>query len=1047
MAWKKLSPWIRRLIWAGALLLVYTVTGFFIVPAIIKAQLLKRLPPLTHRQVALEQVKFNPYVLSLTLRGFALKEPGGDAFVSFDELYVNFQLSSIFKRKWVFAEVSLKEPFAQVTYRADGNFNFSDLLTNSPAVPPPPPAAHPPAQSMPAVLIYRLSITNGAVAFADLKRKTPFRTRFSPIQLDLDNFTTVRDEKSPYAFTAHSDSGEVFSWSGQVAVNPVKSSGKFRIGGLSLPAYHPYSQDYAKFELAHGTLDVAADYHLAAATNGLDAGITNGVVQLNQLELKTPDTGETAVKIPVLAVKGIWADLASATAGVDQVQSSGGFLLVRRNKDNSLNLLSQLIPPSGGTDSAAAKPPNAAPAWSARIAEITFENYSLKIEDRAPERPASFDVTQLAFTLKDVSNASNAPVSAAVALRFQENGAIRLDGSLTLMPPSADLKLDITNLDLRAGQSYVEPFARLAIGSGTFDLQGRARYHASGDAGPMMSFAGDLAVNHFLTTDEVLFKEFAKWDKLAVTGINFAMKPDKMDVGEVRFDGLNASVVIGPDKRPNLKTILVTPPASEAAAAPAGAGQKPPQPDITLGALVLENSAIHFSDESIEPHCAFDVQEFGGSIRGLSSQMNTTADVDMKGRVDAGSPFSVTGKVNPLAGNLFADVSVAFTNTQLTAFTPYTEKFAGRPLQKGKLSFAVHYLVQQNALKAENAFFVDQLTLGPRNNSPDATKLPVKLAVALLKDRNGRIRLDVPVQGRTDDPKFRIGPIIWQVVENLMVKAAASPFTLLGSMFGGGEELSYVDFAPGESAILDSETNKLNTLTKALYERPELTMEIRGSADPARDRDALARTRLRDQVRALWMRENMSSNQAPATAAMPATDSEAYSKLVRELFEQAFPSTNATTAANLPLIPGTNSAVAPPQMAAAPPARGIPMRTHDVRKGATFLMRPSPVPESAAPSGGVVAQERGAASLATNALAAAQAPQTALGVPEMEARLLGSMVVSDDDVRDLMRARASRVQEYLLRNQQVTADRLFVIAPQPVNATFQGQCRADLSLD
>ena len=253
-------------------------------------------------------------------------------------------------------------------------------------------------------------------------------------------------------------------------------------------------------------------------------------------------------------------------------------------------------------------------------------------------------------------------------------------------------------------------------------------------------------------------------------------------------------------------------------------------------------------------------------MRELSSQLNTAATVDLKGNVDARSPFSVSGKINPLTGNLFADVTVTFTNTELTAFTPYMEKFAGRPLEKGKLSFAVHYLVNNKDLKAENGFFIDQLSAGAKNNSPDATHLPVKLAIALLRHCNGRIQSDVPVQGKIDDPKFKLGPIIWHVVVNLMEKAATSPFALLGSMFGGGEELSYVEFAPGQSHYLETETNKLNTLAKALDERPSLSLEISGSTDPAQDRPVLARQKLEDQLKAIWMRESAASNNTAMTA-------------------------------------------------------------------------------------------------------------------------------------------------------------------------------------
>ncbi len=353
-----------------------------------------------------------------------------------------------------------------------------------------------------------------------------------------------------------------------------------------------------------------------------------------------------------------------------------------------------------------------------------------------------------------------------------------------------------------------------------------------------------------------------------------------MRVDQVKFTGLDTSVIVGPDKRINLETIL----RNQISAAKTNTAPKQPL-DLALGALVIENASLHFADQSIEPHCSFDVQEFGGKITGLTSQENTTATVDINGKVDSHSPFGVSGKINPLVQDIFADVTVSFTNTEMTAFTPYTEKFAGRPLQKGKLSFGVHYVIDKKALKAENGFYVDQLTFGPKNNSPDATKLPVKLAVALLKDRHGRIELDVPVAGRLDDPKFRVGPIIWQVIVNLMEKAATSPFSLVGAMFGSGEQLSFVAFAPGQAMIPDTETNKLETLAKALYERPELTLEINGSSDPDQDRAPLAQAKLQSQIKSLWIKELTDAGKPAVTVDAVQLEPQDYERLLRQVYK------------------------------------------------------------------------------------------------------------------------------------------------------------------
>lgn len=1058
----KRPAWFRWGIRIGIVMVLYTIIGFFVVPAVIKSQMLKRLPGLVHREATIEQVKFNPYALSLTLRGFSLKETNGETFASVGEAYVNFQLSSIFRGKWTFSEISVKDPFAQVTYRADSTFNFADLLTNAAAAKP----AGPP-KPLPAVLVYRLIITNGAVGFNDLTRDTPFNRRIEPIQLNITGLTTGRGENSPYNIVARSDSGEVFSWRGTVGVNPVRSSGTIDFRGLRLPRYHPYSVDFTRFQIADGTLDLAADYSYDSSTNALNAEMTNGVVQLNNLDLQMSDSGQSVLKIPILAVRQISASLANHSARVGRIESSGGSEVGWRNPDGTLNLLSQLVPlhkqvraaiitkvvTKVVTNVMAISPG----AWSARVDEIAFDNYTLHMEDRVPPKPAVVDIDQLSFNIKGASVARNAPIDVALSMRIQKTGGISVTGQVTALPPSANLQLAITNLDLRVGQPYVDGIVKLVIAGGTLDVNGRARYGGP-SATPMANFTGDVAVNHFTTTDDVLFKEFTRWDRLAVSGINMDVQPNRVQVGEVRFTGLNGSVIIGPDKRMNLQTILrkEVPAGAAATSEPATAATNAtsiPLPPVQLDSLVLENTSIHFADQSIEPHCTFDVAEFGGTVTGLSSALNTTASLDVKGRVDPGSPFTVSGRINPLSGNLFADVTVAATNTQLTAFSPYTEKFAGRPLEKGKVSLAVHYLINKKDLKSENSIFVDQLTLGAKNNSPDATSLPVKLAIALLKDRNGRIELDVPVAGRIDDPKFRVAPIIWQVVVNVMVKAATSPFSLLGAMFGGGgEELSYVDFAPGQKEIPGAETNKLEKLAKALYERPELSVEITGSVDPPKDRDALAHIKLEEQIRAVWQKEQMGGSNAAPPAQAAEFDPATRQRLLERVYENIFghppmPATNEIVAA-----PATNAApVAPksPATVAASPART--KRSPPAHLGELLVnwRGPSVETTAAAESTNLArVQTRTANSAPAGAASTNSAPVAAIAdAADLENQLLQKMTVSDDDLRELMQSRAAQVQSYLLQSQKVTGDRLFVIAPRPIGPSFTGQDRVNLSLE
>jgi hypothetical protein len=1266
----KQSRWYKRLLWAGAVYLAYVLFGFFALPPIIKSQLVKRLPAITKRQAAVRQVKFNPLVLSLTVRGLALTEPDGQVFASWEELYVNFQLSSLVRFAWTFAEIGLKQPYGHVVLFKDGRLNFANMFEETTPPPPKPQKPEKPG-TLPRINVWRLHIDDGAVVLDDGTHRVPLHTEFKPINIALTNLTTRLGKGSVYSFQASSDSGRSFSWAGTLVVQPFQSRGHFELTGGELSKWTPVLRDFLRAEITDGRLNVRADYALAAGTNGFDATVTNGVVELTDLkvkdlntgdivttlpslsmqpldfdlrqrnlhvraveiagltsivrvekggslnlnklldlppakapptnappvtpsapwtvtaddfaldeasisfadlsrtsrfettlkpiqvhlqhfttrpdsdaaygfsiateagekvsgsgtfsiaplrlsgevklagfeikkyapyyqdslrgevlagkvdagveyrfaaasnaplitvsnasvaldgfQLKAADTGETVVGVPSFSVEGTEASLADRRIQVGLIKSTGGSILARQTRDGKINLLGLLNPPAARPTVTNNVAPSEAP-WTVLLKEIAFDGYAIRLEDQKLPKPASLGLDQLAFNVKGLSTVSNEPIAASLSVRLNQAGTVTAQGTAKISPPMADMELNVSDLDLRPFQPYLNEEVRLSITSGRFNTRGRVRYTPAGSGAPLLRFVGEMGLTNLLTSDQVLFKEFLKWDALDVTGIDFDLQPNQLQVEEVRWRGLQTSVIIGPDERPNLKAIMPekapnapggsatpTAPAATAAppatAAPTKAGEFP----VQLGALVLEDMSFHFEDESIEPHGGFDVQELSGTVKGLSSQEQRTATVDLHGKVDAASPFSISGKVNPLAKDLQLDLSVAFTNADLTPFSTYLEKYAGHPLNRGKLSMGLHYDVNQKQLKAENKFLIDHFTLGPRNDSTNATHLPVKLAVALLRDRNGQINLDIPLSGRTDDPKFKIAPIVFQVVLNLIVKAATSPFSLLGALVGGGEELSFVQFEPGRADIPEAEAQKLEKLVNALYERPAVDLEIAGSFDPEKDRAALARAKLEQQLKVLRLKELADVGKpVPSISALQLEPAERERLLKRVLTDLG---TNQTLVLQVPPTAFDTNIIA--AVSAGPPV------------GQALQAPPSSVPGSAAPapmptSGGKGATALMAAAVRSAPTAKKAAPArplpTALdGAPltpeQIEAKLVAAIQVSVDDQRDLIKQRAQAVESYILKTGKVAPERLFIITPKSAGASAAGEPRANLSLD
>jgi hypothetical protein len=378
--------------------------------------------------------------------------------------------------------------------------------------------------------------------------------------------------------------------------------------------------------------------------------------------------------------------------------------------------------------------------------------------------------------------------------------------------------------------------------------------------------------------------------------------------------------------------------------------------------------------------------------------------VALKGNVDKYAPVDIVGQINPLSGDRYTDLLLSFKNMELTTMTPYSGKFAGYTIKKGKLSLDLKYKLSENVLIGENKIVADQLTLGERVESPDATSLPVKLAIALLKDRHGKIDLDVPVRGDLNDPEFSVGPIVVQALVNVVTKIVTSPFALLGSLIGGGgEELSFVDFEVGSSALAKEEIEKLDKLAKALNERPALQLEIKAVAHKESDRAALAESALLDQLKQAKLKEMQAAGkQAPAQAKDVSLSDDDYARLITQAYEKRF---------------GKH------------PSALLGMKVETSAK------------ETQAPAD---AGQSAPASPAKPAQAQAADPQVVIAMAKK--RLIEDMGIDDTRLRILAQERAKQIKGYLLEKGKIPEEQLFIVDVELGGSSDGDTVRANLSL-
>ena len=674
------------------------------------------------------------------------------------------------------------------------------------------------------------------------------------------------------------------------------------------------------------------------------ASVSSPLVSLKELDVSNStlryvdDTPQAAAKADIdkfaLSVRNIVADTGKKTVAIGEVASSGTTIAFTQGKRADAVETGK---PAKAAAKAGASAQDEAP-YLVTVGRVDIRDWSLRVEDLSHVETAIFALSPVSLALQDVSTAPASRSKLDLKATVNKTGQLAVAGTLGLAPFNAELALDLRNIGLLPLQPYATDYVNLRFTQAAVSTKGQLLLEEGSDGALKGGFKGDASVNNLATVDKSSANDFLSWKALSFGGMDVKLQPFGMSVDKVALTDFFARVIIDPTGRINVQDIKrsaanedrslteagsraqaaiaqakagkaaavaaapaapVPPAAPGASAASAGQGKAAggtataaasstpsadasPLPPIRIGQLVLSGGRVRFTDNFIKPNYTANLKSIGGTITGLSSDPNTNANVALRGEVNS-APLLIAGRVNPLKRDLSLDLKAEVRGMELAQLSTYADKYVGYGIEKGKLTFEVAYQLEHRALKAENRLVLDQLTFGSESTNPEATKLPVGLAVALLSDRNGVIDINVPIGGSLDDPEFSVGGIVLKIIGNAIVKTVTAPFALIGSLFGGGEELSKLDFDAGHAAILPASVTRLQSLSRALAERPGLKLDISGRVDPAADLEALKLVAIERKVRQLKSRDLQARGTAPEGAVV--VSSEEYGALLARVFK------------------------------------------------------------------------------------------------------------------------------------------------------------------
>jgi uncharacterized protein involved in outer membrane biogenesis len=650
------------------------------------------------------------------------------------------------------------------------------------------------------------------------------------------------------------------------------------------------------FDIAHLHLsDWRAEYHDASFVHPLDValnafnlelGVGNsaGKWQLRNMQSRVGPVQLRSTLYPQPAATLSSVQVQDGAVDVDaQVISLGAVVLsglqaqVLRSTSQPLNWQAMLETRSSAATAQAAASPAArqkassasattsGPAWKLSLPRLALQDASVHVEDNTPGKPVLLDIERAGIELRDVSLDLGRSMPVKASFKVRQGGQFNADGKLTLSPFKADLKLALDALSLKPLAPYINQFALLRLNDGAVRLNGQLGLKT--DQTFSAQFKGGFAVDRLAIAEENGGATFLAWKTLGSESVKLSLGPDRLHMDELRIVEPQGKFIIHEDKTLNVQRMMRTqpvnspvtakapsPPATKAKAQ-AKATSNTTAADtsstfpVSISRVRIDRARLEFADYSLKPQFGTYINSLSGVINGLSTDANTTAQVELDGKVDEYGSARIRGSLQPFKATDFTDLKLAFRNLEMNRLTPYSGKFAGRRIESGKLSVDLEYKIKQRQMTGENKFVINKLRLGEHVDSPDAVNLPLDLAIALLEDSDGIIDLNLPVSGSLDDPQFSYGKIVWKAFVNVLGKIATAPFRALGNLLGiSSDKLEAVVFDPASAALAPPEQEKLQTVAKAMEKRPSLTLTVTPSYDAAADRKALQEQSIRRDV-------------------------------------------------------------------------------------------------------------------------------------------------------------------------------------------------------
>lgn len=749
------------------------------------------------------------------------------------------------------------------------------------------------------IKVNTMALSNFGLVFTDQTLKKPVVTTLKPINFKMTRYSAEAGAATPFQLNAGVNKTGSIKLTGDTIIQPFSARIDIAVKDIALEKFQAYAARFASLEIAGGKLAIDGSAVVAApekdklnVTFKGNTGILNLLIQdpLHQEKSKN----KVLAKIPAFSVKGIDFNLGNQELTLDALSANNADFEAWLNPEGVINYQS-LFPNTGAGENSVpetgdALTENKASPWKIRVNALDLTNFGLNFEDQTLPKPVVMSFKPINLKLSAYNNKSSAKLPVNLSVGINKNGLMSLKGDVIVDPLSASLDADAKNIELEKFQSYFDKFIRLDVIDGMLNINGKLSVAKQKQNKLDVKFKGNTGIASLLTRDQTLGKDFIKWENLTLKGLDADVLANRYTAATLLINNPYVRVTIEKDKTTNFRAIVIGD-KSKPSVPVKTANKKPADPKnkpyFKLGKIQIVEGSSDFSDLSLILPFAAQIKSLDGGAGGISSEQKSIVTVDLRGNAYDLAPVYIKGEISPYLGDYTVEIN--FNGLPMPLITPYMVQFAGYKVEKGKMTLGLKYNVVNNELTASNSLFIDQLELGEKVENPNAVSLPLKLAVALLKDSAGKIQIDVPITGSLDDPKFSLGALVTDALVNALGKVISSPFHALASLVGSEKDLSTISFTAGYAFLKKPQLEKLDSLAIALKERPILNVDIKGAAFQEQDWPVIREDALYEQlVKRRTVEINKDAKTKIREEYVKLSDDD-YKRLLTDMFIEKFP--------------------------------------------------------------------------------------------------------------------------------------------------------------